>query len=233
MPLNSTQVKIKPLSEWPDAIFFITEIHKIFSDGINLFNGFSKKTGHVQMGIPLVPLPVKLVVAVTYDPASDIASVMNILNTKFGKIEYNYGPVPFSWTEYYASEMGDSLMKCYFNYKTLIDRQELIDIKLFTNSIEEKYSVMGRRKVNIDPGYLARDKFVLMTTKDFYHRLYLGKGIFGEETLHYRKGRYRYFSWTYPDYKQKPVFEFLESARATLVKELRNIEDSQTGSFEE
>ncbi|HEX3020291.1 MAG TPA: DUF4416 family protein [Chitinispirillaceae bacterium] len=174
------------------------------------------------MGVPSIPLPVKLVIAITYNPLlSDISKIVEILNNKFGEQEFNYGPLPFSWSEYYSEEMGSNLMKCYFNYSSLIDRLQLIDIKLFTNSIEQDYSVQGKRCVNIDPGYLARDKFVLVTTKDFYHRLYLGKGIYGEETLHYRKGKYRYFSWTYPDYKQKNLYEFLEKARATLVRDLR------------
>lgn len=173
------------------------------------------------MGVPSVPLPVKLVIAITYNPLSiDLNKVIKILDQQFGEQEYSYGPLSFSWSEYYSDEMGPSLMKYYYNYSSLIDRQRLVDIKLFTNSIEQQFSVEGKRIVNIDPGYLARDKFVLVTTKDFYHRLYLGKGIYGEETLHYRKGKYRFFSWTYPDYRQKPLYEFLEKARATLARDL-------------
>jgi len=177
------------------------------------------------MGIPSIPLPVKLVVAITYDQSSDLNRIASTLNARFGVQEYSYGPIPFSWSDYYAEEMGSNLYKTYFNYSSLIDRQELVDIKLFTNELEQTCLQDGRRKVNIDPGYLARDKFVLATTKDFYHRLYLGKGIYGEETLHYRKGKYRYFSWTYPDYRQPEIYLFLERARATLVKELRLLED--------
>lgn len=173
------------------------------------------------MGIPSIPLPVKLVIAITYNSLlTDLDKVIKILDQQFGVQEYSYGPVPFSWSEYYSDEMGPSLMKYYYNYSSLIDREQLVDIKLFTNSIEQQFSVGGKRSVNIDPGYLARDKFVLVTTKDFYHRLYLGKGIYGEETLHYRKGKYRFFSWTYPDYRQKPLYEFLEKARATLARDL-------------
>lgn len=186
------------------------------------------------MGIPSFPLPVKLVVAITYDTSIDIDTILKTLDSHFGDREYMYGPIPFSWTEYYSDEMGENLKKCYLNYRKLINREQLVDIKLFTNELEQQHSINGKRRVNIDPGYLARDKFVLVTTKDFYHRLYLGKGIYGEETLHYRKGKYRYFSWTYPDYRQKPVYEFLERARATLVKELRTLEScSNNSSFDE
>jgi hypothetical protein len=75
--------------------------------------------------------------------------------------------------------------------------------------------------VNIDPGYIARDKLVLATTKDFFHRLYLGKGIYGEVTLHFQKGAVRHFSWTYPDYRDKGVQDFLIKVRAELAGKIR------------
>jgi len=179
------------------------------------------------MGTPTLPLPVKLVIAITYDQESDIGRIVTTLDQKFGPQEYSYGPVPFSWSNYYEQEMGSNLYKLYFNYKNLIERQDLVDIKLFTNGLEQTCLKDGNRTINIDPGYLASDKFVLATTKDFYHRLYLGKGIYGEETLHYRRGRFRYFSWTYPDYRMPGMHEFLEKARATLVKEIRVMEDAE------
>jgi hypothetical protein len=183
------------------------------------------------MGVPSLPLPVKLIVAITYESSVSLDTISAALDSRFGEREYSYGPIPFLWTNYYAHEMGDNLLKVYFNYKTLIDRQEIIDIKLFTNKLELTVAVNGNRSINIDPGYLARDKFVLATTKDFYHRLYLGKGIYGEETLHYRKGNYRFFSWTYQDYRQNLLYEFLEKARAKLVKELRDTEDTPGADF--
>jgi hypothetical protein len=78
--------------------------------------------------------------------------------------------------------------------------------------------------VNVDPGYIARDKLVLASTKDFYHRLYLADGIYGEVTLHFRKGVFRFFSWTYPDYKEPSFLEFLTKARAKYMHEIRETE---------
>ena len=95
------------------------------------------------------------------------------------------------------------------------------DIKLWTNALEQESAADGKRKTNIDPGYLARDKLVLATTKDFYHRLYLSKGIYGEVTLHFRQGSFRHFSWTYPDYKEEKLHEFLIKARASLAGKIR------------
>jgi hypothetical protein len=84
------------------------------------------------------------------------------------------------------------------------------------------FALEGNRRVNIDPGYVARDKLVLASTKDFFHRIYIGDGIFAEVTLHYRKGRYRFFSWTYPDFRDPEFQRFLEKVRAPLVRDARN-----------
>ena len=71
---------------------------------------------------------------------------------------------------------------------------------------------------------------MLATTKDFFHRLYLGRGIYGEVTLHLRDGIYRFFSWTYPDYREKTLHELLFKARASLVGELRR-DSHDSGKF--
>lgn len=174
------------------------------------------------MGTPLQPIGVKIFTAVMYKLSFDPESVLRKLDDRFGKRECVYGPVPFSWSDYYKSEMGDKLLKLYIGYETLIERQELPSIKLFTNSIEDELAINNNRVINIDPGYLSRDKVVLATTKDFYHRLYLSDGIYGEVTLHYKRGQYRFFSWTYPDYRQEEIYKFFEKMRASLVMQLRD-----------
>lgn len=174
------------------------------------------------MGAAQKPSGVKLFIALLYNPASPLDAVMQKLDDRFGPRQFSLGPVPFSWTEYYSSEMGQSLSKIYFSYEKSIDRADLPAIKNFTNSLEaDAAREDGTRLVNIDPGYVTRDKVVLATTKDFYHRLYLADGIFGEVTLHYRKGKFRYFSWTYPDFRNADTMHFLERIRAPLVKEIR------------
>jgi hypothetical protein len=179
------------------------------------------------VGTTTQPAAVKLLIAVLFHPNAPVEKILDAIDRRFGKRQHTYGPVPFSWTRYYREEMGSDLQKLYYNYETSIDRSDIPDIKLFTNDIERRYSTAdGNRTVNIDPGYVARDKVVLATTKDFYHRLYLDKGIFGEVTLHYRKGRFRYFSWTYPDFKDQNVMLFLEKIRAPLVKQIRTQESS-------
>ncbi|MFP4013419.1 MAG: DUF4416 family protein [Chitinispirillaceae bacterium] len=173
------------------------------------------------MGLVQKPAGVKLFIAVMFQRTFELEKVLSLLTSRYGEIDRYYGPVDFTWSEYYGEEMGSDLLKYYAVFKSPMDRSLLPSIKNYTNDLESRFSVEGKRVVNIDPGYVARDKLALASTKDFYHRLYLGDGIYGEVTLHYRKGCFRYFSWTYPDYKEPEFVRFLEKARAGLVYGIR------------
>jgi hypothetical protein len=174
------------------------------------------------MGSAGKPFKTKLFLAIMFRPEVNAQEIVETLQNTFGPVECSYGPVEFSFTKYYEEEMGDRLRKTYMVFARPIEREALPGIKVFTNGLERTYLADGKRTVNLDPGYIAQDKLVLATTKDFYQRLYLGQGIYGEVTLHFKKGRFRYFSWTYPDYNDPPFLKFLTKARARLVKELRD-----------
>lgn len=65
-------------------------------------------------------------------------------------------------------------------------------------------SCLGKRRVNIDPGYLDSSKLVLASRKDYAHRIYLNKGVYGEVTLFYRQKTFTPWECTYPDYRSPP-----------------------------
>jgi hypothetical protein len=174
-----------------------------------------------NVGSAIAPKPVKLFVAAMFDMKVAPQVVLDVLTQRFGAVDFSYGPIPFNFSDYYQDEMGRDLKKLYLTFETPVGREALAGIKAFTNEREKNFTINGKRTVNLDPGYIAADKLVLASTKDFYHRLYLSQGIFAEVTLHYRKGCYRYFSWTYPDYKEPAFLEFLEKARARHMGEIR------------
>ena len=64
--------------------------------------------------------------------------------------------------------------------------------------------------------------FVLATTKDHGHRIYLGQGIYGEVTLTYRQHDWRPWPWTYPDYCTEAYRRILREIRALLAQQLRH-----------
>jgi hypothetical protein len=116
--------------------------------------------------------------------------------------------------------MGDNLKRKFFAFNKMVERDRLAEIKLWTNRLEEKYGEkidnFVFRKVNLDPGILSLANLSLASTKDYAHRIYLEKGIFSELTLVYEKKRFKSLPWTYPDYTEPEVIDFLMKTRATM-----------------
>ncbi len=75
------------------------------------------------------------------------------------------------------------------------------------------FSEVEGRRINLDPGYMDSAKVVLVSTKDFSHRIYLGKGIYGEVTLIYSGKGYQILPYTYPDFRTQEYFETFKKAR--------------------
>jgi len=148
------------------------------------------------------------------------------------RLEQEYGPAamtspafPFDQTEYYAAAMGAGLRKQFIAFRELIAPDRLPGIKLHTNGLERELAAAGRhpepRPVNIDPGYLNLGKFLLATTKDQAHRVYLRDGIYAEVTLRFHAGAFVPWPWTYADYRQAGVLAFLQECRAWYHERLR------------
>jgi hypothetical protein len=145
--------------------------------------------------------PVKLIVGLISKDEALFYKVADVLQKQFGAIDYKSNVYDFDYTDYYKKELGENLKRIFFSFKKLVMPDTINVIKLYTNRIEKTLGSPGLRKVNIDPGYLDLAKLVLATTKDFSHRIYLGKGIYAEVTLIYKNGCFQPLDWTYPDYR--------------------------------
>lgn len=177
------------------------------------------------MGKPNLAVDVKLFAAITFNDEEIYENVKLELEKNYGPIEIRSAIYDFIYTQYYSHEMGFNLKKQLLGFKELIIKDSLADIKLKTNDIESIFSVGDKRTVNIDPGYLTGAKVVLATTKNFDHRVYLGKGIFADMHLRYRHGKFLIHEWTYPDYRDMVVIEFLARLRNIYMKEYRRMVD--------
>lgn len=175
-----------------------------------------------QMGEPNIEHDAKLFCAVTYATDSIELSVVQRLVQNFGEIDFQSDMFDFNFTNYYTPEMGRGLKKQFYSFEKLIRPEHLNSIKLTSNQIESDYLQEVSRQVNIDPGYLTPAKVVLATTKNFSHRIYLGKGIYGDLHLRYMDGKYRPVDWTYADYKTELTQNFLMNIRKILLRDLKN-----------
>ncbi len=72
------------------------------------------------------------------------------------------------------------------------------------------------RPLNLDPGYIELGKLVLASTKDFAHRIYLGRGIFAEVTLQYKHHLWRHHEYTFADYRREDYQRFFSECREWL-----------------
>ncbi len=173
------------------------------------------------MGTACAPPPVKLVVGMlTAEPALfDVARVA--LVATYGPADHESTTLPFDQTTYYDAEFGAPLWRRFLAFQRLIAPDELPAIKRHTNALEQTWAQEGRRRINLDPGYLSLGKLVLATTKDYSHRLYLGQGIYGEVTLSYRSGAWQPWPWTYPDYRTPAYHAILDEIRALYRQQLR------------
>lgn len=128
-------------------------------------------------------------------------------------------PLPWEYSDYYKEELGSPIQRRFLFFRNMINRENLSDIKLATNEIEERLSTGGKRNINLDPGYLTPYNVILASTKNYSHRIYVGKGIFAEVTLIYKDkdDRYQPHLFTYRDYASDEYAEIFSRARKLLI----------------
>jgi hypothetical protein len=151
-----------------------------------------------------------------------IDEVCEELSERFGAIDFISKALPFHYTSYYEAELGSNLMRRMVSFQKLISPDALPAIKIATNAIEHRFTDnQGKRKINIDPGYLALSHLVLATCKGFAHRPYLQDGVYADLTLIFQAHTFRALEWTFPDYKSADMIRLLNTMRDNYFKQLR------------
>jgi len=174
------------------------------------------------MSEPQPPAPAKFFVGLIIKDKNTVLPIVEVLTGVFGPMDLISPWLPFDFTNYYEAEMGAPLYRRIFAFTDLIEQTALVDIKLATNKIEQKWSKNGKRQINLDPGYLLAERLVLATGKNFSHRIYLGQGIYADLTLVYKKGEYKGLPWTYPGYRQPRMQRFLIQLRSKYMHDVHH-----------
>ena len=162
-------------------------------------------------------LPGALIAGITFSGNEMPDKAESLLEDAFGPIEMKSAVFDFTMTDHYVSEMGEDLKKYFCCFTHPIELDTLPDIKLRTNEIEFQFAEGDEgnlsRTVNIDPGYVTLSKLVLASTKDYSHRIYIGKGIYAETTLRFVHKTFAPVDTTYPDYRLPLAVDFFNMAR--------------------
>jgi hypothetical protein len=150
---------------------------------------------------PSDPDPVKLFVAILHSDSALLEKAVEMLEDECGPVDYRSEPMPFTVTDYYQDEMGQPIRRIFLSFRRLVDPARLSEIKLRTNEIENRLAVDDCRKVNLDCGYMDTCKVVLASAKYNGQKIYLSRGIYADPALHYEKGHFTPYPWSFPDFK--------------------------------
>ncbi len=182
------------------------------------------------MGKIFLPKPAKLIISMITSDKCLFSLYKEILIKRFGEIDIESNIQPFNYTDYYEEEFGENLMQKLFSFSTLIRQDELAEIKILTNGLENnnidkniKTNITHhKRKINLDPGYITLNKYILASTKNGPSRIYLNQGIYAEITLRFINKSFVPCEYTYPNYKTYEYINFLTSVRQKYKLQLKD-----------
>jgi len=177
------------------------------------------------MSNPCEAEDVKLVSSLFSSQERLIEKGIHELEQLFGPTDWVSPRLLFDRTRYYEREMGWPLHRRFISFRELVRPEDIAGIKLKTNNIENRHTQDGKRILNIDPGYVALERLVLATGKNYIHRIHLSKGIYADLTLIFNKGSFRTLAWTYRDYADPEVIGYFNTIREEYRKQVRGIVD--------
>jgi hypothetical protein len=158
--------------------------------------------------------PVQLVVGALETDPSLLDQARKLMEIDFGSEAEIHGPWNFDVTDYYQAEMGGPLIRRWLiAFEQPVLSEQLPQIKLITNRVEERLAVEGKRKVNLDAGYMDFNKFVLASAKFHEHKIHMGRGIYADLTLIFESRAWHPLPWSFADFSDDRYYGALTLIR--------------------
>jgi hypothetical protein len=174
------------------------------------------------MARPVEPETVKFIVAMLSSDEVSAERVRERLSARWGPVDLESESMSFLETSYYEEEMGRGLRRVFLSLAPLGAPDRLVELKLGAAVLEEESAVAGRRRVNLDPGYLDPCKLVLSSFKWNSQKIFVGRGVYADPMLSYAKGSFDPFPWTFPEYQREEVKRFFGKVRDLFRRQRRD-----------
>ena len=156
----------------------------------------------------------KLVIGFLYQDEAFLNKALHELYHVVGEADIKSNTFEFNHSTYYQEELGNPIQRCWVAFKNLIEPSKICDVKHICGNLEKSLSHNEKRRINIDPGMLSQNNFILTSFKNFAHRIPLQSGVYADLTLFYKEKKgFMELPWTYPDYKSFNFLKFLSFAR--------------------
>lgn len=175
------------------------------------------------MSTPKEPDDVKVMASVFSPDQALVGIYIQRMEEVFGPVDWVSPEIFFDRTRYYEKEMGWPLYRRFVSFERLARPDSLVGIKLFTHELEQEAVTGGNRRVNVDPGHLSAERLVLATGKNYVHRIYLGKGIYADLTLLFKRGGFEPLPWTYRDYADPEIRDYFNQIRTLYMEQRRRL----------
>ena len=136
------------------------------------------------------PRSARAYVAVSFDDKESYERARKELEGFFGASDFESQAFT---TQGLASLYGDSIRRHirFISFKRPVGRDELVDLRRKTMSIESSYQADGRPLMELDPGYVSEFNVVRSALEDDFHRIYLFHGIYGETLFYFENHGFR------------------------------------------
>lgn len=145
--------------------------------------------------------PVKLFASLIYRDEPVRAELKELLIRRWGAIDYETQPQPFTSEEKIQKEMGAPLFRSLISFQRLIDPGEIANIKAACLGLEEKLRHQGVRRMKLDVGYLDSSKVVLSSRTGGGQKIYHSSGFYLELALLFAKEKCQALPWSEADFK--------------------------------
>ena len=168
------------------------------------------------------PLPAKLFVSLRMETPEIFTELLEALVANYGESDLR-SPTHESLVLPGGSERPVQVK--LLSFETLIDPGRLARIKPTTDRVERELKPRGKRgarpPVTIQPGYVTSAKIVTASRRNAAHRIYLGRGVYGEITMAHLQGAFHPHPWTQPHYRAAEVVEFFRTARERYLEQIQ------------